>query len=78
MYKDFNIPEYKENYFFDPKSLVGFYGDTLLNKVSVFFFYGDTLLRRKPTKWDPIQGKNTKKEFKGNTYPAWPEGLFVN
>ena len=36
MYKDFNIPEYKENYFFDPKSLVGFYGDTLLNKVSVF------------------------------------------
>ena len=26
-----NIPEYKGNKFFDPKSLVGSYGDTLLN-----------------------------------------------
>ena len=28
--KDFNIPEYEENQSFDPKSLVGSYGDTLL------------------------------------------------
>ena len=34
--KDFNNLEYKENWFFDPKSQVDFYGDTLLNKVSVF------------------------------------------
>ena len=27
----FNIPEYKGNKVFDPESLVGSYGDTLLN-----------------------------------------------
>ena len=29
--RGFNIPGYKANKFFDPKSLVGFYGDALLN-----------------------------------------------
>ena len=29
--RGFNTPEYKGNKFFDPKSLVGSYGDTLLN-----------------------------------------------